>query len=135
MLAFATSCTATSNSSIQTQQSPKVTQVNDLAKATTIKIDGSSTVYPITQAIAKEFQGDLKNKAQVAVNISGTTGGFENFCTGETDISNASRPILNAEMEACKTNGVAYMEFPIAFDARFRHGQSSKPTNLFIMKL
>ncbi|MEH2152845.1 PstS family phosphate ABC transporter substrate-binding protein [Nostoc sp.] len=117
VLAFASSCTATPNSSTETQRSPKVTQVTDSTKVTTIKIDGSSTVYPITQAIAKDYQADPKNQVQVAVNISGTSGGFEKFCNGETDISNASRPILKAEMEACKKNGVAYMEFPIAFDA------------------
>ncbi|MEH2167760.1 MAG: hypothetical protein V7K41_14005 [Nostoc sp.] len=59
-------------------------------------------MYAIVQAIAREFQGDPKNKALVAVNISGTSGGFEKFCAGETDISNASRPILKAKMEACK---------------------------------
>lgn len=58
-----------------------------------IKVDGSSTVFPITQAIAKEFQQDT-GKAQVTVGISGTSGGFEKFCAGQTDISNASRPIL-----------------------------------------
>jgi phosphate transport system substrate-binding protein len=83
----------------------------------TIKIDGSSTVYPITQAIAKQFQADSNNQGQVEVKISGTTGGFEKFCTGKTDINDASRPILLAEMETCKKNGVKYMEFPIAFDA------------------
>lgn len=103
MLALTTSCTAASNTSTQTQQSPAVTEVRDSGNATaTIKIDGSSTVYPITQAIAKQYQVDPKNRVQVAVNISGTTGGFEKFCAGETDISNASRPILKAEMEACK---------------------------------
>lgn len=93
MLALTTSCTAPSNTSTQTQQSPKVTEVRDSGKAATIKIDGSSTVYPITQAIpatgyayAKDYQADSKNQVQVAVNISGTTGGFEKFCAGETDI-------------------------------------------------
>ncbi|QLE46287.1 PstS family phosphate ABC transporter substrate-binding protein (plasmid) [Nostoc sp. C052] len=118
MLALTTSCTVASNTSTQTQQSQKVTEVRDSGNATaTIKIDGSSTVYPITQAIAKDYRAGPKNRVQVAVNISGTTGGFEKFCAGETDISNASRPILKAEMETCKKNGVAYMEFPIAFDA------------------
>ncbi|QFS48464.1 PstS family phosphate ABC transporter substrate-binding protein [Nostoc sphaeroides] len=112
MLALTTSCTGASNTSTQTQ-------VRDSGKAATatIKIDGSSTVYPITEAIAKDYQANPKNQVQVAVNISGTSGGFEKFCNGETDISNASRPILKAEMEACKKNGVTYMEFPIAFDA------------------
>jgi phosphate transport system substrate-binding protein len=100
MLVLTTSCTAASNTSTQTQQSPNVTQVRDSGQAATatIKIDGSSTVYPITQAIAKDYQADPKNQVQVAVNISGTSGGFEKFCNGETDISNASRPILKAEM-------------------------------------
>ncbi|MBH8553434.1 PstS family phosphate ABC transporter substrate-binding protein [Nostocaceae cyanobacterium CENA357] len=118
MLALATSCTTTSDSSTQTQRSPKVTEVTDSAKVTTIKIDGSSTVYPITQAIAKQFeQTKQQNKGQVTVNFSGTSGGFEKFCAGEIDISNASRPILKQEMEACNKNGVRYFELPIAFDA------------------
>lgn len=118
MLAFASSCTATTNPSANTQQASQVTAVSSQTAATaTIKIDGSSTVYPITQAIAKQFQADPNNKTQVEVKISGTTGGFQKFCAGETDISNASRPILKAEMEACNKNGVRYMELPIAFDA------------------
>ncbi len=117
MMVIATSCTTTSNSSNPTQSSQKATEVTNSVTVATIKIDGSSTVYPITEAIAKEFQANSQNNAQVAVNISGTSGGFEKFCAGETDISNASRPILKAEMETCKKNGVTYMEFPIAFDA------------------
>ncbi|MBZ8181958.1 PstS family phosphate ABC transporter substrate-binding protein [Oscillatoria salina] len=76
-----------------------------------IKVDGSSTVYPITLAIASEFT------SEVEVNFSGTGGGFEKFCTGETAINNASRPIQTAEMEACDRAGIRYMELPIAFDA------------------
>ncbi|MBD2339801.1 PstS family phosphate ABC transporter substrate-binding protein [Calothrix sp. FACHB-156] len=118
MLALVSSCTTTSNPSTQTQQSQQVTEVADSTKVTAIKIDGSSTVYPITQAIAKEFQTTKQqNKSEVVVNFSGTTGGFEKFCAGETDISNASRPILKSEMEACNKNGVRYFELPIAFDA------------------
>ncbi|MBW4668808.1 MAG: PstS family phosphate ABC transporter substrate-binding protein [Cyanomargarita calcarea GSE-NOS-MK-12-04C] len=119
MLAIATGCTATSNPSAQTEQPQEATQVtNSQTVATsTIKIDGSSTVYPITQAIAKEYKANPENKAIVEVKISGTSGGFEKFCKGETDISNASRPILKAEMEACDKNGIRFMEFPIAFDA------------------
>lgn len=85
--------------------------------ANTITIDGSSTVFPITQAIAKEFQADPDNKAQVEVKFSGTTGGFEKFCAGKTNINDASRPILQAEMATCKKNGMQYIEIPIAFDA------------------
>jgi phosphate transport system substrate-binding protein len=90
---------------------------NTQTSATTgdVKIDGSSTVYPITQAIAKAFESEQKKK--VSVNISGTSGGFEKFCAGQTDISNASRPILKAEIETCRKNGVRFIELPIAFDA------------------
>lgn len=80
-----------------------------------IKIDGSSTVYPITEAVAEEFQKEKKVK--VTVGESGTGGGFKKFCRGETDISNASRPIAQKEMDACKEVGIQYIELPIAFDA------------------
>ncbi len=80
-----------------------------------IKIDGSSTVYPITEAVAEEFQIATGNR--VTVGISGTGGGFKRFCRGETDISNASRPILREEMTACAQAGVKYIELPVAYDA------------------
>ena len=80
-----------------------------------IKIDGSSTVYPITEAVAEEFQ--KAQKIKVTVGESGTGGGFKKFCRGETDISNASRPILQKEIDACKEAGVQYIELPIAYDA------------------
>jgi phosphate transport system substrate-binding protein len=83
----------------------------------TVKIDGSSTVYPITEAVAEDFQKASKGKARVTVGISGTGGGFKKFCKGETDISNASRPISASEREACKKAGIRYMELPVAFDA------------------
>ena len=79
-----------------------------------IKIDGSSTVYPITEAVAEEYQ--KATKVKVTVGISGTGGGFKKFCRGETDVSNASRPILKKEMDACKEGGVQYIELPIAYD-------------------
>lgn len=79
-----------------------------------IKIDGSSTVYPITEAVAEEFQA--ANKVKVTVGISGTGGGFKKFCRGETDISDASRPILKKEMEICKEAGIQYIELPVAYD-------------------
>ena len=82
-----------------------------------IKIDGSSTVYPITEAVAEEFQKAKKGAVKVTVGISGTGGGFKKFCRGETDISNASRPILAKEMEECKKAGVQYIELPVAYDA------------------
>lgn len=79
-----------------------------------IKIDGSSTVYPITEAVAEEFQKETKIK--VTVGESGTGGGFKKFCRGETDISDASRPILKKEIDACKDAGIQYIELPIAYD-------------------
>ncbi len=87
------------------------------AAAPEIKIDGSSTVYPVTEAVAEEFQKAKKGAVRVTVGISGTGGGFKKFCRGETDISNASRPILAQEMEACKQAGIEYIELPVAFDA------------------
>ncbi|MEW6545242.1 MAG: PstS family phosphate ABC transporter substrate-binding protein [Nitrospirota bacterium] len=82
-----------------------------------IRADGSSTVYPPTEAVAEEFQKAKRGRARVIVGISGTGGGFKKFCRGETDLANASRPILKEEMELCRTNGIKYYELPIAFDA------------------
>jgi phosphate transport system substrate-binding protein len=88
-----------------------------MAKAQIVQIDGSSTVFPVTEAVAEEFQKAKKGKIKVTVGISGTGGGFKKFCRGETDIQDASRPILKQEMEACKGAGVEYIEVPVAFDA------------------
>ena len=87
------------------------------ALAQIVKVDGSSTVYPITEAVAEEFQKSKKNSIKVTVGISGTGGGFKKFCRGETDISDASRPILSKEMDDCKAAGIEYIELPVAFDA------------------
>jgi phosphate transport system substrate-binding protein len=87
------------------------------ALAQVVKIDGSSTVYPVTEGIAEDFQKAKKNAIKVTVGISGTGGGFKKFCRGETDVQNASRPILAAEMADCKAVGVEYIELPVAFDA------------------
>jgi phosphate transport system substrate-binding protein len=87
------------------------------AEAQVIKIDGSSTVFPITEAVAEEYQIQKRGKVRVTVGISGTGGGFKKFCRGETDISDASRPILTAEMEACRAAGIKYYELPVAYDA------------------
>ncbi|MCS7278982.1 MAG: PstS family phosphate ABC transporter substrate-binding protein [Thermodesulfobacteriaceae bacterium] len=81
-----------------------------------IKIDGSSTVYPISEGVAEEFQKAKKGEVKVTVGISGTGGGFKKFCRGETDINDASRPILKKEMEDCKQNNIRYLELPIAYD-------------------
>lgn len=82
-----------------------------------IRIDGSSTVYPVTEAVAEEFQIARKGQVRVTVGISGTGGGFKKFCRGEIDIANASRPIKRIEMNACAQSNVRFIEVPIAFDA------------------
>ena len=87
------------------------------AQAQVVKIDGSSTVYPIAEGVAEDFQKMKKNAIKVTVGISGTGGGFKKFCRGETDLQNASRPILEKEMSDCKAAGVEYIELPVAFDA------------------
>ncbi|MFM7067347.1 MAG: substrate-binding domain-containing protein, partial [Gammaproteobacteria bacterium] len=89
----------------------------ETAVAQQIKIDGSSTVFPIMEAVAEEFQIAKRGKVRVTVGIAGTGGGFKKFCRGETDVSNASRPILAEEIAACKAAGVRYIELPVAFDA------------------
>lgn len=80
-----------------------------------IKIDGSSTVFPISEAVAEEFHKRNPN-VNVTVAVSGTGGGFQKFCRGETDISDASRPIKPTEIEACKVAGIEFVELPVAYD-------------------
>lgn len=87
------------------------------AHAGLVKIDGSSTVFPVTEAVAEDFQKSVKGKTKVTVGISGTGGGFKKFCRGEIDIADASRPILKKEMEECAKNGIKYIELPVALDA------------------
>lgn len=87
------------------------------AQAPVIKIDGSSTVFPITEAMAEEFQTSQRGKVRVTVGISGTGGGFKKFCRGETDVQNASRPIQASEIEACRKAGIKFLELPVAYDA------------------
>lgn len=82
----------------------------------TIVVDGSSTVFPISEVMAEEFMATNRG-TQVTVGVSGTGGGFRKFCADELDITGASRPIKDTEIEACKAAGVEYMEVPIAFDA------------------
>ena len=81
-----------------------------------VRIDGSSTVYPITEAVAEEFQKAKGGQVKVTVGISGTGGGFKKFCRGETDISDASRPILQKEIDVCKEQKIEYIELPVAYD-------------------
>jgi phosphate transport system substrate-binding protein len=80
-----------------------------------VTLDGSSTVFPISEAVAEEFQKAVKN-VNVTVGISGTGGGFQKFCRGEIDIADASRPISASEVEACSKTGVEFIEMPIAYD-------------------
>ena len=80
-----------------------------------VRVDGSSTVFPITEAVAEEFQ-KARSDARVTVGSSGTGGGFQKFCGGETDISDASRPVSAAEIDACAKGGVEFVELPVAYD-------------------
>jgi phosphate transport system substrate-binding protein len=89
----------------------------NLLHAQLIQIDGSSTVYPISKVVAEGFQRSKQGAVKVTINISGTSGGFRKFCRGETDINDASRPILKPEMQACSKAGVQYIEMAVAFDA------------------
>lgn len=80
-----------------------------------IAIDGSSTVYPITQAVAEEFH-KKKQDAEISVGVSGTGGGMKKFCSGELDIADASRPIKDEELKSCKEKKIEFVELPIALD-------------------
>lgn len=90
---------------------------NAPGEAAVIKIDGSSTVFPVTEAVAEEFQREKQGQVNVTVGISGTGGGFKKFVRGEIDVADASRPILSEEMAQAKASGIEYVELPIAFDA------------------
>ena len=82
---------------------------------TLVTLDGSSTVFPLSEAVAEEFQKADKN-VRVTVGISGTGGGFQKFCRGEIDIADASRPISATEVAACEKSGITYIELPVAYD-------------------
>ena len=85
------------------------------ASSETVSIDGSSTVFPVVEAVAEEFRNDFP-KIRVNIGVSGTGGGFKKFTIKETDISNASRPIKPTEVAAAKKNKVEYTEIPVAYD-------------------
>jgi len=89
-------------------------QQQENAESAVIRIDGSSTVYPISEAVAEEFQ--KATGYRVIVGVSGTGGGFQKFCRGETDVSNASRPVRPTEIETCAKNGIEFVELPVAYD-------------------
>jgi phosphate transport system substrate-binding protein len=101
-----------------------------------ITVDGSSTVFPISEAVAEEFQKTNPN-VRVTVGISGTGGGFQKFCRAETDISDASRPIKAAEIEACQKAGVEYIELPVAYDglAIVVHPKNTWATSITVAEL
>ncbi|NBX24841.1 MAG: PstS family phosphate ABC transporter substrate-binding protein, partial [Planctomycetes bacterium] len=80
-----------------------------------VRVDGSSTVFPITEAVAEEF-ARVARRVRVTVGVSGTGGGFKRFCTGLTDVSNASRPISATEVKTCAEHGVEFIELPVAYD-------------------
>lgn len=81
-----------------------------------VQIDGSSTVYPISEAVAEEFGIAHGGAVRITIGLSGTGGGFKRFCTGDTEISNASREIKDEERELCEQNGVEFLELPVATD-------------------
>lgn len=97
----------------QEQQTDIKSETSQLAG--TVAVDGSSTVFPITEAVAEEFQ-KVNHGVRVTVGISGTGGGFKKFTVGETDINDASRPIKSKEAEHAKENNIQYVELPVAFD-------------------
>jgi phosphate transport system substrate-binding protein len=82
---------------------------------TIVQVDGSSTVFPISEAMAEEFQ--RATRIRVTIGVSGTGGGFKKFCRGETDATGASRPIRKSEADECKKNGIEFIEVPVALDA------------------
>lgn len=81
----------------------------------TVQVDGSSTVFPITEAVAEEFMA-ANPRVRVTVGVSGSGGGFSKFLRGETHINNASRPIKPSELDLAERNGVSYIELPVAYD-------------------
>jgi phosphate transport system substrate-binding protein len=93
---------------------PRVADLKTLSG--TVKVDGSSTVFPVSEAMAEEFQKATGAKVKVTVGISGTGGGFKKFCNDETDVQDASRPISSAEAVACTEKKVDWIELPVAFD-------------------
>ena len=94
----------------------KKTTIADAEELTgTIQVDGSSTVFPVTEAVAEEYRNE-QPKVKVTIGVSGTGGGFKKFSRGETNISNASRPIKDKEIDACKENNITYVELEVAYD-------------------
>lgn len=95
--------------------SKKASKTNSEALTGTIQVDGSSTVFPVSEAVAEEYRNE-QPEVKVTIGVSGTGGGFKKFSRGETNISNASRPIKDIEIEACKENNITYVELEVAYD-------------------
>ncbi len=114
-----TSCGGNQTSTPTSPQADGASPAASTASASNLSgkviVDGSSTVFPISEAMAEEFPKANPN-VQVTVGSSGTGGGFKKFCNGETDVTGASRPIKPSEVELCKKGGVEYIELPVAFD-------------------
>jgi len=107
MALIITACGEKKESNTTTSESTELTG--------TIKVDGSSTVFPITEAVAEEFR-EVQPKVKVTIGVSGTGGGFKKFSRGETNISDASRPIKDKEKAACAENNINYIELEVAYD-------------------
>lgn len=114
LLAITASCSTPSTTPLADSSPP---DIEAISSSEPLSIDGSSTVYPITLEMAERFRQAKPDSPEMTVAFSGTGGGFDKFCAGETDISNASRPISLEEMAACEANGIEYIELPVAFDA------------------
>ena len=113
MAALLASLTACASNTPQATDGGETAPSSDLSGK--ILVDGSSTVYPISEAMGEEF--NIANPGiKLAIGVSGSGGGFKKFCAGETDISNASRQIKDSEVEACTSAGIDFIEVPIAYD-------------------
>jgi len=110
-----TACGGGTSTSETTEEGEKASSSGGSGLSGDVLVDGSSTVFPISEAMAEEFQ-KANSDVRVTVGVSGSGGGFKKFCAGETDISNASRPIKETEIELCKKAGIEYIEVPVAFD-------------------
>lgn len=108
-----------------------ITSLTSCRRKRNIQVDGSSTVYPITEAVAEEF-GRTGYVVDVSVGASGTGGGFKKFCKGETDISDASRPVKGKEIKVCEEAGIHFVELPVAYDGL---AVVINPKNKFIKNL
>jgi len=95
----------------------------------TIQIDGSSTVFPISEAVAEAFQQQTQGRVRVAVGESGSSAGLRRFCRGEIHIADASRPIRGSEMATCRAAGIGFVEIPVAFDGLTVVVHPSNPMN------